>query len=129
MNWLTDRNRRIGIGFVFLWFVIGGAGHFAFTEAFASIVPPYVPWPRFWVLFTGVCEVVGACALLIGPQMRSIAGIALVVLTICVTPANVEMLVHAERYPMVGAPLLCARLAFQPILIWIIWSSTRTQRD
>jgi uncharacterized membrane protein len=117
-------SHRLGVGFVFLWFALGGVGHFVFTDAVASIVPAFVPFPRFWVLLTGAFEIAGACALLMGPGWRSAAGLALVALTICVTPANVEMLLHAERY-RVGAPLLWARLAFQPILIWIIWRSTR----
>jgi uncharacterized membrane protein len=118
-------SQQLGLGFVFLWFALGGVGHFLFTDAFASIVPAFAPFPRFWVLLTGVFEIAGACALLVGPRWRAAAGVGLMILTICVTPANIEMLLHAERYP-VGAPALWARLAFQPILIWIIWRSTRT---
>ena len=48
---------------VFVWFFFGGIGHFVFTDAFTSIVPPYVPFPREIVLATGVCEIAGALAL------------------------------------------------------------------
>lgn len=84
---------RIGLTFIFLWFFLGGMGHFAFTQAFASIVPPQLPHPRLWVWLTGGCEIAGACALLMGPSLRAMAGWALIALTVCVTPANVEMLI------------------------------------
>lgn len=116
---------RIGaLALVVAWFFLGGVGHFTATDAFTSIVPPYVPYPRFWVLFTGVCEIAGAVGVLI-PKLRRFAGLALIVLTVCVTPANLEMALHAERYPMVCATALWLRMAFQPVLIWIIWSVTR----
>jgi len=123
---MTSANiwRRIGLGFVVAWFLIGGTFHFIATPAFVSIVPPYAPWPEFWVLFTGVCEIAGALGLLI-PKLRRVAVWALIALTICVTPANLEMALHAERYPAIGAPILWLRMAFQPVLIWIIWWSSR----
>lgn len=117
--------KRAGLALVFVWFIVGGAAHFVFTSAFLAIMPDYVPAPRFWVLFTGLCEIAGALALL-GPQkLRSIAGICLAVLAVCVTPANIEMLQHADDYPRIGAPLLWVRLLFQPVFIWIVWASTR----
>ncbi len=39
------RGARIGLGFVFLWFSIGGIAHFAPTDLEMRIVPPYVPAP------------------------------------------------------------------------------------
>ncbi len=49
-----DLWRRLGLGFVCAWFLIGGVGHFVVTPASTSIVPPFVPNPRFWVLFKDV---------------------------------------------------------------------------
>ncbi len=74
--------RRLGLGFIVAWFFIGGVFHFIARPAFVSIVPPYVPDPEFWVLFTGVCEIAGAVGVLI-PKLRRIAGLALIALTIC----------------------------------------------
>lgn len=100
----------------------GGIGHFVLTDAFTSIVPPYVPYPREMVLATGLFEIAGALGLLV-KRLRPLAGWGLIVLTICVTPANIEMLIHAERYA-IGAPALWARLMFQPVFVWIIWFAT-----
>jgi uncharacterized membrane protein len=114
--------QRIGLVVVFLWFFIGGFAHFKLTEMETSIVPPYIPYPRAMVLISGVCELLGAIGILI-PRTRRAAGIGLLLLTIAVTPANVFMLQHAERY---SVPMwaLIFRLPFQVFLLWLIWWST-----
>lgn len=47
---IQHRGKLIGLGFVFLWFFIGGIAHFVFTEAEMRMVPPYIPGRglRFW---------------------------------------------------------------------------------
>ena len=35
--------RICGLALVVTWFFLGGVGHFTATDAFTSIVPPYVP--------------------------------------------------------------------------------------
>ena len=109
--------QRIGLVVVFLWFFIGGFAHFKLTEMETSIVPPYIPYPRAMVLISGVCELLGAIGILI-PRTRRAAGIGLFLLTIAVTPANVFMLQHAERY---SVPMwaLIFRLPFQAFLLWL----------
>lgn len=114
--------QRIGLVVVFLWFLIGGFAHFKWTDIETSIVPPYIPHPRAMVLISGAFELLGAIGILI-PRTRRAAGIGLVLLTIAVTPANVFMLQHAERY---SVPMwaLIFRLPFQVFLLWLIWWST-----
>ena len=46
--------RKAALGFVFLWFFLGGIAHFVATEAEMRIVPAWIPWPREAVLVTGV---------------------------------------------------------------------------
>ena len=119
--------RTLGRVFVVVWFVLGGIGHFVLTKTFVSVVPPYVPFPLEMIYFTGVCEIAGALALLYKP-LRHIAGLCLIVLTICVTPVHIQMLIEAEKYKALGPIVLWARLLFQPVFIWIIWFSTRRVR-
>jgi uncharacterized membrane protein len=116
--------RMLGRVFVMFWFIAGGVGHFTLTNMFTSIVPPYVPFPREMVYFTGVLEIAGALALLYKP-LRHIAGLCLIALTICVTPVHIQMLIEADTYAALGPVALWARLLFQPVLMWIIWASTR----
>ena len=107
--------QSVGIGFVFLWFFIGGVMHFVATDTEATIVPPWMPWPVAAVLVSGVFE-------LLSPTRRA-AGIGLFLLTIAVTPAHVYMLQRPELFPV---PLwaLWLRLPVQLGLLWLIWWST-----
>ena len=117
-----SKARLTGLGFVFLWFSIGGIAHFAATDLEVTIVPPYIPWPRAVVLITGIFELLGAVGLLI-PSIRRAAGVGLFVLTIAVTPANVYML---ERPDLFSVPYwaLILRLPLQiGLLALIAWSS------
>jgi uncharacterized membrane protein len=114
--------KRIGVGFVFLWFFLGGIAHFVATRLEMSIVPPSLPDPRALVLVSGACELLGAFGLLFAATRRW-AGAGLFALTIAVTPANVYMLQHAERFD-VPYWLLVARLPLQLALLAIIaWSA------
>jgi uncharacterized membrane protein len=116
--------RRMALGFVFLWFCVGGLAHFAFTELEMRIVPPSLPWPRALVLVSGAFELLGAAGLL-WPRTRQVAGWGLIALTVAVTPANVYMLSQHQAFPAVPYWLLVARLPFQLVLVWLIWWSSR----
>jgi uncharacterized membrane protein len=116
------RVRWIALGFVVVWFLIGGIAHFVATDLEMRIVPPYIGWPRLVVLVSGVFELVGAAGLLYRPW-RQAAGVGLFVLTIAVTPANIFMLQH---YRLFNVPytLLVLRLPAQAALLAIIvWSA------
>lgn len=118
----AGRGRRIGLAVVFLWFLIGGIAHFAFTETEMRIVPPWVPWPRAAVLASGAFELLGAAGLLWRPA-RCAAGWGLVALTLLVTPAHFYML---ERPELFGVPYwaLVLRLPLQAALLaLIVWST------
>jgi uncharacterized membrane protein len=116
------RARRFALGFVFIWFFVGGIAHFAATDLEARIVPPWIPWPHATVLASGVFELLGAFGILWPPTRRR-AGIGLVLLTIAVTPANVYMLQRPELF---GIPewALVLRLPLQAALLALIaWST------
>ena len=118
--------RRLALAFVFLWFAIGGVCHFLFMPLFVQIVPPFVPVPILAVIVSGIFELLGAAGITI-KRTRHMAGIGLALLTIAVTPANVFMLQHAERFPGIPVWLLVARLPLQLALIaCILWSTRRT---
>ena len=117
--------RRAGLCFVFLWFLLGGVAHFAFTDAMAGIVPRLVPWPHEAVLLSGMFELAGAAGLLLRRSRRA-AGLGLALLTLVVTPANVVMLENAQAYD-VPHWLLVARLPFQAVLLGLIlWSTAHS---
>jgi uncharacterized membrane protein len=113
-----------GLGFVFIWFFVGGIMHFIATDTEARIVPPYIPWPVAAVLVSGVFELLGAAGILIRRTRRA-AGVGLFLLTLAVTPAHIYMLQRPELFPV---PLwaLWLRLPIQAALLWLIaWSTWR----
>jgi uncharacterized membrane protein len=122
-----SRGTRVALAFVFLWFLLGGLAHFVFTDAEMKIVPPWVPWPRFAVLATGVLELAGAAGLL-SRRLRAPAAWGLFALTIAVTPANVYMLQHAELFPQAPYFALVLRLPLQLVLLAAIWRVARAAR-
>lgn len=116
-----------GLGFVFLWFFFGGIGHFLATDFFVSIVPPYIPWPLEVVYISGVLEILGAIGLLF-TRWRALAGLGLLALIICVTPANLYMWQNPELFPDFPPAALSARLVIQVLLIACVIWSTRAPR-
>jgi uncharacterized membrane protein len=116
--------KRLALGFVFLWFLIGGIGHFWAEPLFQSIVPPYIPYPRAAVLVSGAFELLGSAGLLFAFSRR-LAGFGLIALTIAVTPANLYMWQHEALFPDIPPSLLLGRLVFQVFYVWLIWWCTR----
>jgi uncharacterized membrane protein len=111
--------RLIGLGFVFLWFLIGGVAHFAATAIEMRIVPPYIPSPRAAVLVSGALELLGAVGLLVRSTRRA-AGIGLFMLTIAVTPANIFMLHRSELF---AVPLILRLPVQVGLLALIVWTT------
>ncbi|WP_457808531.1 DoxX family protein [Kushneria sp. EE4] len=117
------RAQRIGLAIVFTWFFLGGIAHFVWPAAFASIIPPSLPLKTPAVLITGAFELAGAVGILL-PRYRRAAGLGLVALTVCVTPANIYMWWHADDFPHVPELMLLLRLPLQVLLIaCILWST------
>ncbi len=96
-----------------------GLLHLYFAEALLLIIPDWVPYPRHVILFTGICEMVGAVALLTR-SLRAAAGIAFALYALAVWPANIK---HAVEGIPLGEMQLGwwyhgPRLALQPVLVW-----------
>jgi len=100
-------------------YLTAGVLHIWMPETFLQITPDWVPYPKQVILLTGLCEIVGAFALLTH-RLRYAAGIALALYAVCVYPANIKHalyglpLAHAHLTWWYHAP----RLAFQPVLVW-----------
>jgi uncharacterized membrane protein len=117
-----SRAKLAALGFVFLWFFIGGIAHFVASDVEMRIVPPYIPWPHAAVLLSGVFELLGAIGLMIRLTRRW-AGVGLLLLTIAVTPANIYMLQHSDSFS-IPHWVLVLRLPIQVgLLALIAWSS------
>ena len=104
-------------------FIGSGTLHLLQPRPFLQIVPPQVPWAIFAVAFSGIAEIAGGIGLAI-PRLRIAAGWGLLLLLVCVFPANVYM---AAQHIVPGgmqipAWLLWSRLLLQPLLMWWVFS-------
>lgn len=118
------RPRRFGRWLLVLFYALAGVGHLYFIDAVIRIVPRWVPEPRFVVIATGLCELVGAVALLT-VRWRRAAGWALALYALCVWPANVQHAVQ-DLSSGTGLPIWyhAPRLALQLLIIWwALWAS------
>ena len=108
-----------------LFFIYVGVLHFVDTEWFNPIVPPWLGWPAFWVILSGIFEVVVGIALLI-PKTRRNAALASALLLIAVYPANMYMWIYnvelgdGTSLTQVGHIYrLCAQIAGVMASFWI----------
>jgi len=120
--------KNLGLGVVFLWFMGGGIAHFTSTDFFVAIMPPYLGYHTEIVYVSGILEILGAIGILI-PRFRQWAGNGLLLLVICVSPANIHMWLHPELFPDVPAVFLSVRLVIQVALLMLIWWCTRTPQN
>ena len=116
--------KNLGLAFVFLWFMGGGIMHFVNPAFFVAIMPPYIGYHLEIVYISGVFEILGAIGILI-PALRQWSGNALLLLVVCVTPANIHMWLNPELFPDVSPVFLNVRLVVQVLLLLLIWWCTR----
>ena len=110
---------RIFLGLVF----IGAGGlHFVRPGFYVQIMPPGFAAPLFWVLLSGVLEILGGVGLLL-ERFRRWAAYALALLMIAFMPVHLNMLFDPASVGAQGsAYLLCWRLALQFVLIaLLVW--------
>lgn len=114
-----DWTRRTMRWLLALIYLVAGALHVVSPEPFLLITPDWVPYPRFVVFLTGLCEIAGSISLLTSP-LRKLAGIMLALYAVCVFPANVHHAVHGVAVPSLPQSWWYhgPRLAFQPVLVW-----------
>lgn len=103
--------------------VIVGVLHFAISEPFVKIMPPYLPYHLELVYISGFFEILGGIGLLI-PLVSRAAAWGLIALFIAVFPANINMAVnHITIEGVPDSPLFqVVRLPFQAVFIaWAWW--------
>jgi len=100
--------------------IAAGTLHFANTEFFLKIVPPYLPLPKELVLASGICEILLGFLLLI-PKCSRWAAWGIIVLLIAVFPANLYLYQNQEILP--ASPIMhLLRLPLQGVfIVWAYW--------
>ena len=91
--------------------------HFFRAHATASIIPPSIPAPMFFAVFTGVCEIAGAVGLFV-PRSRRTAAFWIAIMMVAVFPANI----YAAGQVIDGLhmPSVPVRLAMQVVYIVLV---------
>ena len=110
-----------------LFFVVAGVLHFAYPQAYISVMPPWLGWHAALVFISGVAEVAGGVGVL-PVRTRRWAGWGLLALCVAVLPANVQMLHDglAAARPAWIIALLLVRLPLQLLLMRWIWLATQS---
>ena len=113
-----------------LFFSIAGSLHFIFPEKYMQVMPPWLPAHLTLVWVSGGFEIAGGVGVLLRP-LRRMAGFGLILLSLAVLPANVQMLLneHAAGVALGWQMLLVLRLPLQIMLIYWIWRATQTVKD
>jgi uncharacterized membrane protein len=106
--------------------VAAGILHFAKTDFFLQIMPPYLPWHRELVYISGVCEIALGVLLLV-PLYSRFAAWGIIALLIAVFPANIYLYRHQEILP--ASPTIhFLRLPLQGVLILWVYCYARPAR-
>ncbi len=109
------------------FFIFAGIMHFAIPRTYESIVPASLPAKRALVYASGVAEIVGGAAVL-HPRTRRLGALFSIATLVAVFPANVQMAINHERYPVPGGrTTLLLRLPLQVLAIAWAHAAGRTQ--
>lgn len=71
-----DRGIRVARYLLMAALVTFGLAHFAYADRTASLVPRWLPFPLFWVYFTGIANIAAAAGMLLGFYPRLAATLA-----------------------------------------------------
>ena len=107
-----------------LSFAAAGVNHFVNPAFYLKIMPPYLPWHLALVYLSGFSEVALGLLLLV-PRFERAAAWGLVALLVAVSPANLHMALHPERYAEIPPLALWLRLPLQLALIAWAYRYTR----
>ena len=108
-----------------IFYVIVGVKHFQDPSWFVQIIPPILPYKYELVYISGLFEILFGVLLMI-PRFQSIAAKGLIILLICVYPANIY-LAQTNGGALGISPLIaCGRLPFQFVFIGLAyWHSKK----
>jgi uncharacterized membrane protein len=115
----SDNRRAVMRWILAALYAAAGIAHLWAPEKLLAITPSWVPFAPQVILFTGLCEIAGAIALVTKPR-RWGAGVALAAYALCVWPANFKHAIDGIDLPYIANSWFYhgPRLALQPVIIW-----------
>ena len=109
-----------------LFYVIIGLKHFLTPEWFVRIVPPILPFKLALVYISGFFEIFLGILLVI-PNYRYIASLGLILLLICVYPANIYLALTNGAALDITPEVAWGRLPFQFVFIGLAYWHSKDQ--
>ena len=106
-----------------IFYLVVGIKHFTDMNFFVSIMPPYIPFHKFFIYASGFFEILFGFLLLI-KRTRKFAGIGLIYLLVFIFPANVHLYLSevAQKALSITQNDALIRLPFQlPLMIIAFW--------
>lgn len=119
-----SKTKRALLYLMGVFYILAGVMHFAKSDFYMPMMPPYLPAHFALILLSGAAEVLLGAAVLI-PAYRHLAAWGIVALLIAVFPANLHIALH--NVPLGGASEGAGlwnwvRLPVQAVLIaWAYW--------
>jgi uncharacterized membrane protein len=109
------------------FYVGAGVLHFVIPDFYLKIMPPYLPWHKFLVDLSGVCEIALGILVMI-PRTTRLAAWGIISLLIAVFPANIYVYQNQhELFPDASPVLHLVRLPLQGVAILWAWWYTRPE--
>ncbi len=114
-----NNSKMCGVIATAIMFIIVGGSHFVKPEKLLTMVPPSWPYREAMNYVSGAAEIMLGIGLLFGGT-RVYAAYGLILLLICVFPANIHVAIVKHNLYNIS------RLFFQPIyILWIYWFCIR----
>ncbi|WP_342376429.1 hypothetical protein NVS55_34735 [Myxococcus stipitatus] len=107
-----------------LFFIGAGVMHFVMPARYDALIPPQLPWPRFWTLLSGALEVAGGVGML-SVKTRKLAAVGLIGLLLAILPANIHEAMANQASHVLPFPdwYFWVRIPFQLVYVaWVTWA-------
>ncbi|WP_153798374.1 DoxX family protein [Foetidibacter luteolus] len=111
------RKRPVSLYIMSALYVLAGLNHFINTDAYLSMMPPYLPWHKSLIYLSGTLEI-SFGLLLIPYSTRRFAALGIIFLLITVFPANIQVMLNYMDHHSPYTWLTVVRLFLQLGLIW-----------
>ena len=114
-----------------IMYIIIGIKHFTDLNFFMAIMPPHIPFHKELIYISGFFEVLFGLLLLFH-KTRKIASWGIIILLICVFPANIYLYFSDEAREIlkITKEQALIRMPFQiPLILIAYWHSTNNNND
>jgi uncharacterized membrane protein len=120
--------RKAGLFLQTVFYCIAGVNHLWHPAPYAAIMPPWVPWHYPVIYISGIAEF-ALGIFLIPDRTRKTAAWLIILLLVCIFPANIQMLLNYLRAHNSDTWLAWVRLPLQLLLIAWAYLFTKDQEN